>query len=118
MTAKQKPVIVLNRAVADVPSVVTDNPRGVRRAAEHLGELMHESITYVAGPEASWADGMRWRSLLEASMELHLKVHRIGPFPPSRTELSRPGRWVSGTRFYPQFRGRGSHRLTLPVPRA
>jgi len=83
MTAKQKPVIVLNRAVADVPSVVTDNPRGVRRAAEHLGELMHESITYVAGPEASWADGMRWRSLLDASTELHLKVHRIGPFPPT-----------------------------------
>ncbi|MFJ2029184.1 LacI family DNA-binding transcriptional regulator [Streptosporangium sp. NPDC087985] len=83
MTAKQKPVIVLNRAVADVPSVVTDIPRGVRRAAEHLGGLLHETVTYVAGPEASWTDGMRWRSLREASTELNLKVRRIGPFPPT-----------------------------------
>lgn len=83
MTAKQCPTIVLNRAVPDVPSVVTDIPRGMRRAVEHLGELGHDSITYAAGPEASWTDGMRWRSLLEASLELDLKVRRIGPFPPT-----------------------------------
>jgi LacI family transcriptional regulator, repressor for deo operon, udp, cdd, tsx, nupC, and nupG len=80
--AKQKPVVMLNRAIADVPSVVTDNPRGVRRAAEHLGERGHDHITYVAGPEASWADGMRWRSLREAALELDLRVRRIGPFRP------------------------------------
>jgi LacI family transcriptional regulator len=83
MTAKQRPVIVLNRAVSDVPCVVTDNPRGVRRAAEHLAELGHRRLTYLAGPEASWADGMRWRSLREAALELELHVRRIGPFPPT-----------------------------------
>ena len=83
MMAKQKPLIVLNRAVVDVPSVVTDNPRGARRAAEHLGGLGHDSITYIAGPEASWADGMRWRALREVELELGLKVRRIGPFPPT-----------------------------------
>ena len=83
MAAKQKPLVVLNRAVVDVPSVVTDNPRGARRAAEHLGGLGHEVITYVAGPEASWADGMRWRALREVELELGLKVRRIGPFPPT-----------------------------------
>jgi LacI family transcriptional regulator len=83
MTAKQRPVIVLNRAVTDVPSVITDNPRGVRRAVEHLAELGHQRITYLAGPEASWADGIRWRSLRESAMELELHVRRIGPFPPT-----------------------------------
>jgi LacI family transcriptional regulator len=83
MTAKQRPVIVLNRAVSDVPCVITDNPRGVRRAVEHLAELGHQRITYLAGPEASWADGMRWRSLRESAMELELLVRRIGPFPPT-----------------------------------
>ncbi|MGW3605463.1 LacI family DNA-binding transcriptional regulator [Micromonospora sp. NPDC005161] len=83
MFAKQRPVVVLNRAIADVPCVVTDNPRGVRRAAEHLGELGHDHITYVAGPEASWANGIRWRSLLEAGMELEIKVRKIGPFSPT-----------------------------------
>ncbi len=81
--AKQKPMIVLNRAVSDVPSVVTDNPRGVRRAVEHLAELGHRCLTYVAGPEASWADGVRWRSLREAVLELDLQCRRIGPFPPT-----------------------------------
>ncbi|GAA3725311.1 LacI family transcriptional regulator [Spinactinospora alkalitolerans] len=83
MIAKQKPVIVLNRAMADVPSVVTDNPRGARRAVEHLAELDHRAITYVAGPEASWADGMRWRSIREAGHELDLSVRRIGPYLPT-----------------------------------
>ncbi|PWU50234.1 LacI family transcriptional regulator [Micromonospora globispora] len=81
--SKQRPVVVLNRAISDVPCVVTDNPRGVRRAAEHLGELGHDHLTYVAGPEASWANGIRWRSVLEAGMELEIRVRRIGPFSPT-----------------------------------
>jgi LacI family repressor for deo operon, udp, cdd, tsx, nupC, and nupG len=83
MFSKQRPVVVLNRAIADVPCVVTDNPRGTRRAAEHLGELGHDHITYVSGPEASWPNGIRWRSLLEAGMELELRIRRIGPFSPT-----------------------------------
>ena len=81
--AKQRPTVVLNRVLTEVPSVVTDNARGMRRAVEHLGELGHHSITYVAGPEASWADGMRWRSLREAAYELELRARRIGPFAPT-----------------------------------
>ncbi|GAA2411414.1 LacI family DNA-binding transcriptional regulator [Actinomadura vinacea] len=81
--SKQRPVVVLNRAIPDVPCVVTDNPQGARRAAEHLAELGHDHITYVSGPEASWANGIRWRSLLEACIELKLKVRRIGPFSPN-----------------------------------
>ncbi|MGJ9403348.1 LacI family DNA-binding transcriptional regulator [Arthrobacter sp. KK5.5] len=83
MLAKQKPMIVMNRAVKDVASVVTDNPRGIRRAAEHLGELGHRNITYLAGPEASWADGMRWRSLREAALELDLSVRRTSSRAPT-----------------------------------
>lgn len=81
--AKQRPTIVLNRQVAGIPSVVTDNLRGVRRAAEHLGALGHDHITYVAGPEASWADGMRWRALREAGHELGLHTRRVGPYAPT-----------------------------------
>ncbi|GAA2704150.1 LacI family DNA-binding transcriptional regulator [Actinoplanes palleronii] len=83
MIAKQRPVIVLNRAVSDVPSVVTDNPRGMRRAVHHLAELGHERITYLAGPEASWADGTRWQALREAVHDVDLHAHRIGPFEPT-----------------------------------
>jgi DNA-binding LacI/PurR family transcriptional regulator len=79
MLAKQKPLVMLNRRVPEVPCVITDNARGMRRAMEHLAELGHESVTYVAGPEASWADGMRWVAIMEAGHELELKVRRVGP---------------------------------------
>jgi DNA-binding LacI/PurR family transcriptional regulator len=79
MVAKQKAVVLLNRRIPEVPCVITDNGRGARRAVEHLAELGHTTITYVAGPENSWADGMRWQALREAAYELELKVRRVGP---------------------------------------
>lgn len=81
--AKQRPTVVLNRVLTEVPSVVTDNSRGMRRAVEHLGELGHHTVAYAAGPEASWADGMRWRSMREAGYELELKVRRLGRYEPT-----------------------------------
>ncbi len=81
--AQQTPVVVCNRVVTGVPSVVPDNARGIRRAMEHLGSLGHRAITYVAGPEASWADGMRWRAVREAALELDLRAVLAGPFPPT-----------------------------------
>lgn len=82
MISKQKPVVVLNRAVVDVPCVVTDNARGAQQAIGHLGALGHDHLTYVAGPEASWADGMRWQALHEAGPALSVRVRRLGPFTP------------------------------------
>ncbi|MFE5325275.1 LacI family DNA-binding transcriptional regulator [Embleya sp. NPDC056575] len=83
MTAKQRPVVVLNRDVADVPSITLDNPHGMLVTAEHLARLGHRTVTYVAGPEASWADGMRLRSLREAATGMGLRVQRVGPFAPT-----------------------------------
>lgn len=83
--AQRLPVVVCNRPVPGVASVVTDNPRGIRRAVEHLGALGHTTITYVAGPEASWADGARWRAVREATLELDLRAVRVGPFTPTVT---------------------------------
>lgn len=45
--------------------------------------LGHDAITYVAGPEASWTDGMRWRALIEGASALDVRVRRVGPFPPT-----------------------------------
>lgn len=83
MVAKQTPVILLNRIIPEACCVVSDQERGIRRAAEHLGALGHEKIHYVSGPEASWSDGVRWRALREAAEELELDVRRIGPNEPT-----------------------------------
>ncbi|HET8595727.1 MAG TPA: LacI family DNA-binding transcriptional regulator [Intrasporangium sp.] len=82
MMAKQKPVIVLNRALPEVPSLLVDHARGMQRALEHLGELGHQSLLYVAGPETSWSDGARWRALRDAAQEHGVRARRIGPGAP------------------------------------
>lgn len=83
MTAKQRPVIVLNRDIPDVPSVVVDHAQAMRQAADHLWQLGHRDVTYLAGPEAAWADGMRWRSLLSLTAERDMQARKLGPFPPT-----------------------------------
>ncbi|MDN5913678.1 MAG: LacI family transcriptional regulator [Pseudonocardia sp.] len=83
MMAKQKPTVVLNRAVLDVPSVVTDNRRGAAAAVEHLRELGHDAVSYLAGPEASWADGTRWKAVLEAAQIAGVRARRAGPAVPT-----------------------------------
>ena len=62
---------------------MTDTARGTRRAVEHLAGLGHETITYLAGPEASWADGTRWRAILQGSRELDVRAIRVGPNRPT-----------------------------------
>ena len=81
--AKRKPVILLNRTVSEVSSLVIDSVHAIKKAAEHLTGLGHSSICYLAGPEASWADGMRWRGLRTAGLELDLHARRLGPFQPT-----------------------------------
>ena len=100
MIAKQKPLVLLNRQITETSCIVTDNPRGMRRAVEHLGMLGHDTITYVAGPEASWAEGMRWRALREAAYELELRVRRVDPGadPTMRTGHAAARRIVGGGR--------------------
>jgi DNA-binding LacI/PurR family transcriptional regulator len=81
--AKRTPTVLLNRIVSEVCSVVIDNVHAIKQAAEHLAALGHTSICYLAGPQASWADGARWRGLREAGLELDLQVRRMGPFQPT-----------------------------------
>ena len=83
MVAKQKAVVLLNRSIPEASCVLNDAARGIRQAAEHLAGLGHDRITYLAGPEASWSDGVRWRALREAGAELELDVRRIGPHQPT-----------------------------------
>ena len=44
--------------------------------------LEHRSIGYVAGPEASWADGMRWRAMREAAEALDAAGAAVRPVRP------------------------------------
>ncbi len=83
MTAKQKPMVLLNRTIPEAICVISDGHRGMRQVVDYLSGLGHERIDYVSGPENSWSDGVRWRALLEAAAELGVEVRRIGPNEPT-----------------------------------
>ncbi|MEO8222632.1 MAG: LacI family DNA-binding transcriptional regulator [Specibacter sp.] len=61
--AARKPVVVINRNVAGVSSVVADTDAGVTEAVRHLVAMGHSSISYVACPDRSWMSQRRWESI-------------------------------------------------------
>ncbi|WP_280436547.1 LacI family DNA-binding transcriptional regulator [Nocardia carnea] len=81
--AGHRALVMLNRIVPGTRTVLVDTAAGVDAALRHLAGLGHRSVTYVGGPPASWAEGMRWRSLLDAAPRFGLKVCRVGPYPPT-----------------------------------
>ena len=80
--AARIPVVVLNRQVPGVASVVIDTPSGVVQALAHLRSLGHKNIAYASGPRASWMSEGRWRALEAASSEYDVHLRRLGPFVP------------------------------------
>ena len=81
--AKQKPTVVLNRELRDIPSVIPDNAGGMRAAIDLLRGFGHDQVVYVAGPEASWQDGMRSRAIRDFAAAAGMQATRIGPFLPT-----------------------------------
>ncbi|UGQ13963.1 LacI family transcriptional regulator [Yinghuangia sp. ASG 101] len=81
--AGNRPVVVLNRDVADVPGILLDSEHGMRAIVEHLSTLGHRTLTYIGGPQASRVDGARWRGLLDAARDLGCTARRSGPYTPT-----------------------------------
>lgn len=80
--AAQSTLVLLNRQVETIPSVVMDAADGMRQVVEHLAALGHSRCAYLGGPRASWSNQARKRGLHEAA-ELHgIEVVEFGPFPP------------------------------------
>ena len=78
----QRPVVLMNRELTGLPSVVLDHGQGCRQIVEHLASLGHRSLLYLAGPRNSWMAATRWAALQSAAEELELEASRIGPFTP------------------------------------
>ncbi|GAA3641089.1 LacI family DNA-binding transcriptional regulator [Microbacterium awajiense] len=83
LTAARTPVVLINRAVSEVDSVLPDVEKGVAELLNHLHALGHRSIVYLAGPQISWVSGRRWESLLDSSEALGMAIVEIGPTTPT-----------------------------------
>lgn len=80
---KQRPVVVLNRAVVGIDSLTPDYGDAMVQIAEHLRASGARSIMYVAGPVNSWSNSERWRALRAAAEARGMAARRIGPFAPT-----------------------------------
>jgi LacI family transcriptional regulator len=82
--ARTIPLVVLNRQISGVPTVVLDTGAGMTQAVEHLVSLGHRDIAYAAGPDRSWANAARWRSLTGAAETHGVLARKLGSFAPVR----------------------------------
>jgi LacI family transcriptional regulator len=82
--AQTLPLVVVNRHVPGLPTVVMDTGSGMAQALEHLVSLGHREIAYLAGPERSWANAARFRALTDAAALHGVAVRKLGPFAPER----------------------------------
>ena len=81
--ARRKPVVAINREGLGLTNVAPDIRPGVSALVEHLEELGHRTITFVSGPQASWASNQRWEVILAEARDRGLSVFEIGPTAPT-----------------------------------
>jgi DNA-binding LacI/PurR family transcriptional regulator len=64
--AKQRPVVLVNRDVTELPRVLIDTTCGITQAVDHLARLGHVRITYLSGPTRSWSNAQRRETVKRA----------------------------------------------------
>jgi len=77
------PVVMLNRRVGQMPSVVFDNIDAAKQAVTHLVALGHRRIAYIAGPGASWVNRERQCGLRAATGAAGVELVEIGNVSPT-----------------------------------
>jgi len=81
--ASRKPLVLINRAVAEIVSVLPDVDSGVSQLLAHLIGLGHRSIGYLSGPETSWISDRRFARMLDAAEKAGIGLVEIGPNSPT-----------------------------------
>lgn len=81
--AERKPLVVINRDVSGVATVVPELEPGIDQALAHLAGHGHRAIAYVAGPAGSWMSSARWSILHDSAVALGMTVVEIGPNSPT-----------------------------------
>ncbi|MCD2195597.1 LacI family transcriptional regulator [Actinomycetospora endophytica] len=79
--AEHRPLVVLNRRIDGLSSLVVDTPAGMRAAVRHLVALGHRHLLYLSGPRNSWVNSRRWAAVHD---EAGAHTTLLGPFPPTR----------------------------------
>ena len=81
--SRDVPLVVVNRQVAGLPTVVMDVAQGARLAIEHLTGLGHRALGLVAGPRGSWTSREIRRAAASAARAAQAELSVIGPNLPT-----------------------------------
>lgn len=81
--SEHKNVVLVNRTVAGVASVVPQLQPGIRDAVDHLAGLGHVSVAFLAGPANLWMSRHRLRLLEEEATRVGISVVATGPAEPT-----------------------------------
>lgn len=81
--AETKPLVLVNREVPQVASIVPDAASGLDAALDHLLDLGHTSIGYLSGPTSSWANNQRWTILLSRAIERGVNIVELAAGTPT-----------------------------------
>lgn len=73
----EKPVVVINRRVDDIDSIVADIDPGLTEAIDHLAALGHRRLAFVSGPSRSWMSRHRWTRVRELCAERGIETVRV-----------------------------------------
>ncbi|MFD1939020.1 MULTISPECIES: LacI family DNA-binding transcriptional regulator [Nonomuraea] len=76
---EEVPLVVVNRRVKGMPTVLMDVGRGAGLALEHLVALGHRRIALVTGPSGSWTS----KEMQTAAATSEADVVFLGPNPPT-----------------------------------
>jgi len=80
---QRTPLVVVNRDVEGLQSVLIDTASGMVHALEHLVSLGHRHVAYLSGPERSWSNRRQWDAIQSASQRLGVECVKLGPFSPT-----------------------------------
>ena len=81
--SRDVPLVVINRQIAGLPTVVMDVAQGARLAIEHLTGLGHRSVGLLAGPRGSWTSREIRRAAGSAARAARAELTVIGPNLPT-----------------------------------
>jgi DNA-binding LacI/PurR family transcriptional regulator len=78
--AASLPMVVVNREIEGVASVVVDTSTAVTQALNYLASLGHSRVAFLGGPITSWSNRKRWEALQAASARLDIECLNLGHF--------------------------------------
>ncbi|MDR7235020.1 LacI family DNA-binding transcriptional regulator [Agrococcus sp. BE272] len=81
--ASTSPVVLVNRRVDCVESLVPAFEAGIAELVAHLADLGHRRIAYLDGPAQSWTSARRWEAIRDAAAERGIEAVEIGPGEPT-----------------------------------